>query len=315
MKKKEFMSRGTSPGVLLGAAFCIVMFLAAGCSNDSDKDVTQGDEQVPLEVSSGIDVQTRAHDMTWDEGDAIGIYMLSGAVAEAANKLYTTGEKSTSGIFAAAEGNTIYFPIDGTTRDFVAYYPYRDLGEENTTYTVNVSKQDSQQNIDLMGAARVTGKHKDNPKVEFVFTHKLVKLALAIKTDGMSLTADDMKELTVKLTNQRTQATYDVVAGGSVSVDTQTAPATLELKTTPDGTSAEGIVLPCDDTQGMNLEFHLQGGETYAWSVENADLSKQFKAGSKYLYTITIGNTGLEVTSAIEDWTPGNGDGESGSAQ
>lgn len=315
MKKMDFISTGKSPGVLLGAAFCIVMFLAGGCSSDSEKDVPQGDGRVPLEVSSGIDVQTRAHDKTWDKGDAIGIFMLSGADMEAANRQYTTGEESTSGVFAAAAENTIYFPIDGTTRDFVAYYPYRDLGQENTTYTVDVSDQRSQKGIDLMGAAKVTGKHKNDPKVEFVFTHKLVKLALTIKPDGTSLTADDMKKLMVKLTNQRTKATYDVVKGGSVTVDMQTPPATLTLGTNPEGTSAEGIVLPTDDTQGMELEFHLQSGETYTWAVNKAEKSKQFKAGSKYVYTIIVGNSGLEVTSTIEDWTPGNGDGESGSAQ
>lgn len=316
MKKKDFISTGTSPGVLLGAAFCMVMFLAGGCSSDSEKDVPEGDGRVPLVVSSGIDVQTRAHDKTWEAGDAIGIYMLNGADTEAANKLYTTGKESTSGVFAAAEGNTIYFPIDGTTRDFVAYYPYRDLGMGNTTtYTVDVSDQSSQQNIDLMGAAKVTGKHKNDPKVEFVFTHKLVKLALTIQADGTSLTAEKLEGMTVKLTNQRTQATYDVVAGGSVTVDTQTAPATLVLETNPKGTSAEGIVLPNDDTQGMELEFHLQGGATYTWAVNEAEKSQQFNAGSKYIYTITICNTGVEVTSTITDWTSGNGNGESGSAQ
>lgn len=315
MKKKDFISTGKSPGVLLGAAFCIVMFLAGGCSSDSEKDVPQGDGRVPLEVSSGIDVQTRAYDKTWDKDDAIGIFMLSGADPEAANRQYTTGEESTSGVFAAAAGNTIYFPIDGTTRDFVAYYPYRDLGQENTTYTVDVSDQSSQKGIDLMGAAKVTGKHKNDPIVEFVFTHKLVKLALTIQADGTSLTADKLEGMTVKLSNQRTKATYDVVTGGSVTVDTQTAPATLVLETNSKGTSAEGIVLPNNDTQGMELEFHLQGGATYTWAVNEAEKSQQFNAGSKYVYTITIGNTGLEVTSSIEDWTPGNGDGESGSAQ
>lgn len=314
MEKKDIISRGKLPGMLLGATFGMLMFLAGGCSSDSEKDTPQGDGRVPLEVSSGISMQPRAYDKTWEAGDAIGIYMLNGASTEAANKLYTTGVESPSGIFAAAAENTIYFPIDGTTRDFIAYYPYRDM-EGKTTYTVDVNKQNPQQEIDLMGTEKVTGKHKDDPKVEFVFTHKLVKLALTIQADGTSLTAERLEGMTVKLTNQRTKAAYDVVKGGSVTVDTQTAPATLVLETNPKGTSAEGIVLPCDDTQGMNLEFHLQGGATYTWAVNEAEKSKQFNAGSKYVYTITIGNTGLEVTSTIEDWTPGNGNGEAGSAQ
>lgn len=74
-------------------------------------------------------------------------------------------------------------------RDFIAYYRYRELGEGNTTYTIDVSNQSSQKNIDLMGAARVTGKHKNAPNVAFVFTHKLVKLALTLQPDGTSLTS------------------------------------------------------------------------------------------------------------------------------
>lgn len=116
-------------------------------------------------------------------------------------------------------------------------------------------------------------------------------------------------------TDQRTQATYDVVTGGDVTVDTQTTPATITLVTDTDGTKAEGIVLPCTDTVGMLLEFRLQSGATYTWAVKEAPLSQQFEAGSKYKYAITISNTGLEVTSTVTDWTPGNGSGESGSAQ
>lgn len=315
MKKMNFTGTRKASGTWLGAALCITLLFAAGCSNDSEKDVPESDGRVALRVSSGINVQTRAYDKTWEAGDAIGIYMLESATTEAANKLYTTGTESNTGIFTPSEGNTIYFPVDGTTRDFIAYYPYRELGEGNTTYTIDVSNQSSQKNIDLMGAARVTGKHKNAPNVAFVFTHKLVKLALTLQPDGTSLTAADMEGITVKLTNQRTQATYDVVTGGDVTVDTQTTPATITLVTDTDGTKAEGIVLPCTDTVGMLLEFRLQSGATYTWAVKEAPLSQQFEAGSKYKYAITISNTGLEVTSTVTDWTPGNGSGESGSAQ
>lgn len=103
------------------------------------------------------------------------------------------------------------------------------------------------------------------------------------------------------------------MTGGDVTVDTQTTPATITLVTDTDGTKAEGIVLPCTDTVGMLLEFRLQSGATYTWAVKEAPLSQQFEAGSKYKYAIS--NTGLEVTSTVTDWTPGNGSGESGSAQ
>ncbi|RHH80288.1 fimbrillin family protein [Parabacteroides merdae] len=289
--------------------------LLAGCSNEENEGMTAGDGRVALQVSSGIDVQTRAHDGSWDKGDAIGIYMLDDDTPESSNCKYTTTAEGQQGSFTAAEGQTIYFPTNGDTRDFIAYYPWRDL-KGSTTYNVDVTSQTFQEAIDLMGAAKVTGKSKSDPAVAFTFTHKLVKLYMTIKPDGSSLNFSDLAGLKVTITNQRTKATYDVLAGGGVTVDTTGNAEEITLKTASDGTSAEGIVLPAEDTNGMLLTFKLKDQTTFTWAVKNAEKSQKFIAGNKYLYTITVGKTALEVTSTVTDWTPGNGaDGESGSAQ
>lgn len=312
MKMKNFIRLGRLPGRFLGAALCTVVLLPVGCTTDSGKGLPDAGGRVALSVSSGIDVFTRAHDDEWERGDAIGIYMLDGETPEAANRKYTT--PTADGAFTAAEGHTIYFPIEGK-RDFVAYYPYQQLGEGVTTCEVDVSRQSPQNAIDLMGADKVTGKHKDDPRVAFVFVHKLVRLALTIKADGKSLGAEDLKGMTVTLTNQRMRGTYDVVKGGSVVVDGQTAPGSIELLTATDGTTAEGIVLPAADTEGMELVFQLAKGARYTWAVKEAPKSQSFLAGSKYVYAITITNTEVNVTSSVTDWSPGNEGGESGSAQ
>lgn len=293
----------------LGIAF-------AGCSNNENPAETDNDGRVALRVSSGIDVQTRAHDALWDAGDAIGIYMLDGETAEAANQKYTTESTGTSGSFSAAPGQTIYFPVDGSQRDFIAYYPYRTRLTDNL-YAVDVNNQAVQKDIDLMGAEKVTGKTKNDPAVAFEFQHKLVKLYLTIKPDDVSLFADDMKGMEIDITNQKTKATYDVVEGSAVSVDTEdNTPATVRLLTDADGTSSEGIVLPNATTEGMQFVFRLKNGPVFTWEIREAQKSQSFEAGSKYVYTISIGLTGIEVTSSIEDWTPGNGDeGETGSAE
>lgn len=288
--------------------------LLAGCSSEENEGMTAGDGRVALQVSSGIDVQTRAHDGSWDKGDAIGIYMLDGGAPESSNCKYTTTAEGQEGSFTAAEGQTIYFPTNGDTRDFIAYYPWRDL-KGSITYNVDVTDQSTQEAIDLMGAAKVTDKSKDDPAVAFTFTHKLVKLYMNIRPDGNSLNSADMEGLKVTITNQRTKATYDVLAGGGVTVDTSGDTKEITLKTASDGTSAEGIVLPAENTNGMLLTFKLKDQTTFTWAVKNAEKSQKFIAGNKYLYTITVGKTALEVTSTVTDWTPGNDDGESGSAQ
>lgn len=290
----------------------------AGCGNDNEGTTPDGDGRVALQVTSGINVQTRAYNDTWESGDAIGIYMLNEETAEAENCKYTTGETGKSGRFTADAANTIYFPINGDSRDFTAYYPYKET-IANDIYQVDVTTQTSQKDIDLMGAAKVTGKSKNDADVAFGFAHKLVKLAMTIKPDGTSLTAADMKGLKVVITNQPVLATYDVVKGGDVSVITtpDTPDVDIELLTNADGTAAEGIVLPNASTEGMYLRFTLKGIDTpFAWEIHTAAQSQQYEAGKKYVYTITLAKTAFNVTSTVTEWTPGNGEGgESGRAE
>ena len=302
--------------VLCGMALCAATSLLAGCAGDGDGTLPEKDGRVALQVNSGIDVQTRAKDKMWDAGDAIGIYMLNGETAEAANRKYTTTATGESGTFTAADGQTIYFPVDGSQRDFTAYYPYRTSLTGNL-FAVDVTNQAVQKDIDLMGAGKVTGKTKNDPAVAFEFQHKLVKLYLTIKPDGTSLFADDMKGLEIDITNQKTKAAYDVVAGGSVTVDADdNTPAAVGLLTDANGTSSEGIVLPNTTTETMQFVFHLKDGSVFTWDIHSAEKSQLFEAGNKYVYTITIGMTGIEVTSTVKDWTPGNGDkGETGNAE
>ena len=303
MKKQAFIC------VLLAAV------LLPGCSEDGENTPQPTDGRVALEATSGIRMNTRAYDNTWEAGDAIGIYMLDGETTDGdGNHKYTTAETAETGSFTAAEGQTLYFPVNGAQRDFAAYYPYRETLAESNVYTVDVKNQTPQKDIDLMGAAKVTGKDKTNPKVAFVFTHKLVKLAITLKADGTSLTDADLAGTTVSLSNQQTAATYNVVTGGEAVVTAGT-PADIALHT--DGLKAEGIVLPAASTEDMVLTFTVPNldNQAFHWNVNSAAQSKAFVAGSKYLYTITISKVGVEVSSTVEDWTPGNGEGETGDAE
>ena len=139
-----------------------------------------------------------------------------------------------------------------------------------------------------------------------------MKLAITIRADGKSLTNADLAGITATITNQQTAATYNVVTGGAATVTAGTA---TEITLHTDGLKTEGIVLPASGTGGMELTFTAPKlNQTFRWNVDSADKSQQFEAGRKYLYTVIIGRPGLEVSSTVEDWAPGNG-GEAGNAE
>lgn len=296
--------------------------LMAGCNKDNSQPLQPEDNQTTLNITGGIHALTRAHDAAWDTGDAIGVFMFSTGTTniseEAENRKYVTADGSGKfGPASTPDDQTIYLPLTGET-DFVAYYPWQKItaNEGSYLYAVDVSDQTTQKNIDLMAAAKVTGKDKDHANVAFEFTHKLVKIILTDITNSDGLTATDLQGLTVKLTNQHTRAAYDVVQGGEVTVNTTGAKGEIPLLVATNSTSAEAIVLPAASTAGMELVFTLANGEAFRWAVNKATNSQEFISGKKYCYKIIISRSGLHATSTINDWITGNGnDGEGGTAE
>lgn len=299
------MDKKTFTAMLFAAAFSLT-----ACTSD---DAPTQDNRVALQVTSGI--QTRAYDNQWEAGDRIGIYAFTEGTTTVtdgyANIPYVTNEGGTDGTFTPGD-ITIYLPVDGTERDFVAYYPYT-TGLTDGIYTVDVSDQSSQKAIDLMAAATQTA-DRTNPNVAFNFTHKLCKMELTLKP-GSGMTGTELAGLTVELTGQQTAGTFNVTQPASaVSVTTGTA-TPIALLTNADGTFAEGIVLPSESYQGMSLNITLSdGASVFSWPLGNATESQKFEAGKKYIYTIRVNKTDIDVTATITDWEPGNGDGETGEA-
>ena len=290
------------------SAVALATLLLTACQNDEE--TMQTDARVALQVTSGI--QTRAYDATWEANDEIGIFGFTQGDAPA--QAYTNIRYVTTGGDGAftPDGTTIYLPTDGSSLDFVAYYPHTtDL--ENGIYTVDVEDQSDLSTIDLMAAGMQTA-NRINNTVTFNFEHKLSKIVLTFKPgDGMD--ESELAGMKVQLTNQQTLATFNVTQpDGEVVVGTNT-PATLTLNTDADGTSSEGIVLPSANFDGMTLHLELSDGSSFFnWDLNNSKADK-FEAGKKYVYDITVNKSRLDVTATIEDWAPGNGEnGEQGEA-
>lgn len=289
------------------------LLVAAGCGSDKDTPDSPS-ARTALQVRSGI--QTRASNAEWAKDDAIGIYMLnSGALTVAEdtkNRPYIAQASGGEVAFQPRSADaTIYYPMDGSSVDFCAYYPYRELA--NDLYELNVSDQRSLPAIDLMTAA-AKEHDKDHAAVSFRFFHRLSKLELTI-VPGNGVEASELEGLSVQITNQRVTGSYDLLYD-TFGIDKETS-VSVTLNTVSDGTSAEGILLPNDvddnaPVTGRELVFTLKSGETFRWSIDD---DKSFDCGDKNLYTITINRSSLEVTSGIEDWNAGNGTGESGSAE
>ncbi|MEG1564643.1 MAG: fimbrillin family protein [Bacteroides sp.] len=293
--------------------------LLAGCGSDTEHSV-KDNGRVALQVSGGINVQTRASNAAWTAGDQIGIYMFAAGmttIAEGAKNIpYET--KAVDGKFTPTSAN-IYFPVDGSNVDFHAWYPYKNVTEEG--WTADLSDQRSQAALDLMTADAASSAaeggalyNKEQPNVKLNFKHRLTKLVLNI-TNGSGISAADLKGLKVEITRQWKTVLYDPDFD---AIGFTEEPASITLLTNTDGTSAEVILFPDNLTgkpiaTGRQLVFTLNAtGEVFHWDIPGG---KSFNAGDKNIYNITINRTAIDVAGTITDWNKGNEGGEAGEAE
>lgn len=303
-----------------GVAACALF--AAGCSNDENMPGgNDNDGRVALQVSSGI--QTRAVDDQWEDGDAIGIFALMPGTTDVAtdntsgleqrNRQYSTRKNALGTFSPTPEAATIYLPVDGTTRDFIAYYPYLpDMA--GSTYKIDLTEQNPQRAIDFMTSEKMQDIDKTNPAVQFRFLHKLSKVRLNISTgDGFKGDNSELEGMEVILTGQQATADFDVLTDHNVSI--VRGSEEIVLLTEAGGRTSEGIVMPSNDYDGMQFEFRVKGhAQPYVWKLSKSIFATKFEPGKEYIYNITIHRTFIDVTAIIEDWLPGNESGENGDA-
>lgn len=258
------------------------------------------DEKVAVQFGSSINAASRAVNDKWTAGDQIGIFMVGenkvlskDAISEEADNIAyrTEGDGAFSPV--AAE-QIIYFPMNGDV-DFYAYYPYTP---EVNDYRIalDLTDQSNQEALDLM-FAKVSGCNKSNPKVELQFSHLLSNLILEVQP-GTGLTQADLAELTVKVKDANTKATFNLVDG---TISGEETPKGFTMKTVEAGKRYEAILFPTE-SESREIEFDLNNDHDgpFTWTMKSA-----LKGGSQYHHQVTLSRTAAEVSGSIKPWDNG----------
>lgn len=269
----------------------------ASCSSLDDNS-TWGNSEV--QFTSYIEGQksVKATGSTWTSGDAIGIYMKSAgadlSAPLATNVKYTTDEKGNLTVASADEA--IAYPETGKV-DFVAYYPYSDATSA-AAYSVSVADQSDQPAIDLLYSNNATSKSTSVDVINLGFTHKLSKVVFTVTPSNSSVS---VAGLTATLKSLPTTATYDL---STATLTTDATTADIALKSSADGKTIEGILLPQSATGDVVIEFALNGK-----TVEATFPVTSLAAGTCYAIPVTLnitvdGSFAVSFgTATITDWT------------
>lgn len=293
------------------SVLAVTAILFASCGNDDEVTTEVNDGRVLF--SSGVNVATPKVGgilgNIWNNGDAIGIYMVENGgttVAEgAANMKYTTTSTSTSATFTpGSPAQAIYYPVDITQKvDFIAYHPHNP-SVTNYVYPVDVADQASQSAIDLMRAFANgmgnAGYDKTNASpVNLIFDHQLSKVILNVTAgDGV----DNLNGLTIAIKGMNTTADFDLKGVGGITNEAGAASSSI-APFDAGSNKYEAILLPVALTT-QAIEFTVDGN-TYSWTINNSNNTNNvtsLEKGKIYTFNVTLMKHKVEVTGSINLW-------------
>ncbi|HBL33336.1 MAG TPA: hypothetical protein DDZ96_05880 [Porphyromonadaceae bacterium] len=294
------------------------LFVFASCNQDEPAPAVNDGR---VQFASGISgVQTRvagAEGNLWENGDAIGIYMVehqqplsASSIKEGAgNVKYTTASTSETATFTST--TPIYYPVNGPLVDFRAYHPYSSAAikdDGNYWYEMDVQDQSNQSAIDFMTASADNsgaGYDKTNTSaVNLNFQHQLAKVIMNVSAgDGVS----NLTGLDVKVKGMDHLVIFDLTDFSLVGTGFVGTPVITPYSA---GSNSYELILPPTEFYNLSdckVEFTV-GGNTYVWTIsENSGNITDFNSGEKYTFEVTLTKNKVQVSGEITPWSPVNG--------
>lgn len=231
----------------------------SSCSNDEDVNEVNNGE---VRFTAGIGHQavatpaaSRAADTAWDAGDKIGIFMVKHGettIAESAsNKKFTTA--TGDGNFTPVTGYEIYYPMDASPVDFIAYYPHANAVTLDADIPVEIATTQttaSQATCDLLWArangTSGNGYNKESTSaVALTFGHCLTKITMNCKLDA-SVGVSNLDAATVTIKGMNARNTFDLKTGtlGTPAKPTAITPRKLAAPVATYAATYDAIILP-----------------------------------------------------------------------
>lgn len=303
----------------------ISLLLTAGCSGEENEPGGNTSNAAIITASVGKAdnvASTRASETAWDAGDCIGISTSSTSTKGKTNyiniRYQTDGSVFSPVPGAAGEDNTIYF--QGTSRmEFTAYYPCQGANGTKPgnngviTRTLTAADQSTANlpDIDYLWAQKTA--QSSNPKVDFLFSHRMSRLVLNFKAGaGVSLPPDG---LAYTLTGLVQEGAFDTSTGeakatGSTPADLTGLPTTPTTTTTATGQATGTTILWPQAANSVRLQLTLNGitfGAVLTFPSGTA-AGEALAPSTSYTFNVTVERTGLEIGNAdIDGWTDDGG--------
>jgi uncharacterized protein (TIGR02145 family) len=256
---------------------CVLSLVAlVACSKDQVKQIDLASTKVTVEP-----IITKATDVNFESGDAIGLSIVKGTEAYATNVKMTYDGT----VFS---GNLNWYAEGTDTSVFKAYYPYVSEAVP-TTFTVAADQTAGVTSSDFMAATKSKVYPSANA-IAMLFKHKLTKIVITAKNEsGANITG-------MVLQNSITKANISAT-DFSASVDATAAAQDIACQKVND-TTYQAIIVP--QTVALKLAVNIPGK-----TLSQKLVSLELKDGGQYSVTVRVLSDNLVVKASgdIENWT------------
>ncbi len=295
------------------------------CEKEGDTD----NGPVELRLTSGVEVQTKAtHGLDTKIKEGLEVYVWvdnanNSTDVSAGTSLYNVLlQQGANG--ALSGGDLMYFPQDGNAVNIYAYcgdLGYADMGYPSASLTHRV--QSDQKNTAYFSLsdilyAKYANVSRTAGSVELTFHHLLSKVEVVLKEGaGDENFLNDIASMCIANTKSdaiftldKTKPAYgknnDKTDGIEITAYGNTTAIQIDAGVAPKGATEilnEAIIVPQTVEQDKDfIQIYLKGSGKFTYKL---DKPTTFESGKKYKYVITANQTGLNVTSSIENWGEG----------
>ncbi|MBR5885063.1 MAG: fimbrillin family protein [Alistipes sp.] len=274
------------------ASIATLMF---SCSENLSE--TPFEEKLPINISVGV--QTRANDNSFDDGDAVGIYVVN-YDGTTAGTLLTEGNQADNTKFtyngsAWNSDETIYWKDKSTTTDFYAYYPY-SASVDITAHQFDV-KADQSNETNFWASDFLWGKTANvvptSSAVTIQTNHSLSRIIVEVKPgSGFTSATWAAANKSVKICDVKTAATIDLATG--VATATGDASEIIPFATT---SNYKAMMVPQTVADDSKLIVVTVDGTEYVYRT-----GYTFKANTQHNFSITVNKGASSVNVTIGEW-------------
>lgn len=287
------------------------------CSSNPSPDPTLPDPgKMPLTIQGGIAPYTKASDAGFDNGDAVGIYVVDYSGQATPGVLQTTGNHATNNkhVYNTSDnswkpgaGQQIYWNDETTKVDIYGCYPFQMV----SGLIYNVSTQADQStpvnyfSSDFMWAKKAGVAPQTTP-IPLDFGHKMSKLVITlIAGDGFTVDEFAAASKAVRLYGVNLQAEINIATGEASVKDSYSVVEAI----TPyqDGNAYKAIIAPQTiPANGLTIEVMVDGisyiSQTAFTFISNKQhnleitINKQEKSPAKMNFT----------ANRVTPWEPDN---------